>query len=99
MLLLFTDISGISHLLQKLGVVAATGWIYMTPVVALLIGGAAGEQVGLLEILAVIVIFGSIAMLEAGRRQLARRESDWFRMSRRSHTPGARCSERAAIAC
>jgi drug/metabolite transporter (DMT)-like permease len=98
-LLLFTDMSGISHilldwrataglaiglgllgtgasfvlfyiLLRELGAVAATGWIYMTPVVALCIGWMAGEQVGLLEILAVIVIFGSIAMLEFGRQQI-----------------------------
>ena len=54
---------------------AASGWIYMTPIVALLIGWAAGERVGLLEILAVIVIFGSIAMLEVGRQQVARKEA------------------------
>lgn len=59
-------------LLQKMGAVAATGWIYMTPVVALLIGWTAGERVGLLEILAVIIIFGSIAMLEVGRQQISR---------------------------
>lgn len=104
MLLLFTDVSGISQilldwraaaglaiglgllgtgasfvlyyfLLQELGAVAASGWIYMTPIVALLIGWAAGERVGLLEILAVIVIFGSIAMLEVGRQQVARKEA------------------------
>lgn len=104
MLLLVTDLSGISQilldwrataglaiglgllgtgasfvlyyfLLREMGAVAATGWIYMTPVVALLIGWVAGERVGLLEMLAVVVIFGSIAMLEVGRQQIARREA------------------------
>lgn len=71
--LLGTGVSFVLYyfLLQELGAVAAAGWIYITPVVALLIGWLAGEHVGWLEILAVIVIFGSIAMLELGRQQLA----------------------------
>ena len=55
-------------LLEELGAVAASGAIYTTPVVALLIGWIVGERVGLLELLAVIMTFGSIAMLEVGRK-------------------------------
>lgn len=56
-------------LLRELGAVAAAGAIYITPVVALLIGWAAGERVGLLEAAAVTLIIGSIAMLEVGRQR------------------------------
>lgn len=59
-------------LLQELGAVAASGATYITPVVALLIGWAAGEDVGLLEMAAVALILASIAMLQVGRRRAAR---------------------------
>ncbi|SIT45746.1 Integral membrane protein DUF6 [Paraburkholderia ribeironis] len=62
-------------LLQELGAVAAAGAIYITPVVALLIGWVAGERVGLVEVVAVILIVGSIAMLEVGRQRTAHREA------------------------
>jgi drug/metabolite transporter (DMT)-like permease len=58
-------------LLQELGAVAASGATYITPVVALLIGWATGEKVGLLEMAAVILILGSIAMLQIGRQRAA----------------------------
>ncbi|WP_254699833.1 DMT family transporter [Trinickia violacea] len=63
-------------LLQELGAVAAAGAVYITPVVALLIGWTAGEHIGLLEILAMILILGSIAMLEAGRQRSGNREAE-----------------------
>lgn len=56
-------------LLQELGAVAASGAVYVTPVIALLIGWAAGEQVGLLEVVATLLILGSIGMLEVGRQR------------------------------
>ncbi|QTK80565.1 Integral Membrane Protein [Agrobacterium tumefaciens] len=59
------------YLLQELGAVAASGATYITPNVALLIGWVTGEKVGVLEIAAIILVLGSIAMLQIGR-QLAR---------------------------
>jgi len=57
------------YLLQELGAVAASGATYITPNVALLIGWAAGEKIGLLEIAAIILVLGSIAMLQIGRQR------------------------------
>ncbi|RDV00554.1 DMT family transporter [Trinickia dinghuensis] len=62
-------------LLQELGAVAAAGAIYITPIVALSIGWAVGEHVGPLELFAVALIFGSIAMLEVGRQRIGRSEA------------------------
>ena len=56
------------YLLNKLGAVAAASAVYVTPVVALLIGWLVGERVGPLELIAVVMIFGSIALLEFGRQ-------------------------------
>jgi drug/metabolite transporter (DMT)-like permease len=60
------------YLLEKLGAVAASSAVYTTPVVALLIGWWVGERVGLLEVVAVVMIFGSIALLEFGRQSSTR---------------------------
>jgi drug/metabolite transporter (DMT)-like permease len=60
------------YLLQELGAVAASGATYITPVVALLIGWATGEEVGALEIGAVVLIISSIAMLQIGRQRALR---------------------------
>lgn len=57
------------YLLQELGAVAASGATYITPNVALLIGWAVGEKVGMLEIAAIILVLASIAMLQIGRQQ------------------------------
>lgn len=57
------------HLLQQLGAVAASGATYITPNVALLIGWAAGEMIGLLEIAAMILVLASIALLQIGRQR------------------------------
>lgn len=58
------------YLLQELGAVAASGATYITPNVALLIGWATGEKVGVLEIAAIILVLASIAMLQIGRQQV-----------------------------
>lgn len=61
------------YLLQELGAVAASGATYITPNVALLIGWAVGEKVGVLEIAAIILVLASIAMLQIGRQQALKR--------------------------
>ena len=61
------------YLLQELGAVAASGATYITPNVALLIGWATGEKVGVLEIVAIILVLASIAMLQIGRQQAVKR--------------------------
>lgn len=60
------------YLVQELGAVAASGSTYITPIVALLIGWATGEKVGMLEVAAVVLILGSIAMLQIGRQRALR---------------------------
>ena len=62
-------------LLQELGAVAAAGAVYVTPAIALLIGWAAGEQVGALEVVATLLILASIGMLEVGRQRTVPREA------------------------
>jgi drug/metabolite transporter (DMT)-like permease len=57
------------HLLQELGAVAASGATYITPNIALLIGWAAGEKVGMLEISAIVLVVASIALLQIGRQR------------------------------
>lgn len=108
LLALFTDFTGIAHilrnpraaagaviglgvlgtgvafliyyfLLQELGAVAASGSTYITPTVALLIGWAAGEKVGMLEIIAIVLILASIAMLQIGRQRSARQTEQAMR--------------------
>lgn len=59
------------YLLQELGAVAASGATYITPNVALLMGWATGEKVGLLEFAAILVL-ASVAMLQIGRRQVVK---------------------------
>ncbi len=60
------------YLLQELGAVAASGATYLTPSIALLIGWAAGEKVGALEIGAIILVLASIGLLQVGRQRAAR---------------------------
>jgi len=62
-------------LLRELGPVAAAGSTYLSPVVALLIGWAAGERVGALELTAMALILTSIAMLQVGRQRAVREAS------------------------
>jgi drug/metabolite transporter (DMT)-like permease len=60
------------YLLQELGAVAASGATYITPNVALLIGWFVGEKIGVLEIVAIILVLASIAMLQIGRQRAVR---------------------------
>ncbi|MDJ1637470.1 DMT family transporter [Rhizobium rhizogenes] len=62
------------YLLQELGAVAASGATYITPNIALLIGWAVGEKVGVLEIGAIALVLASIAMLQIGRQRAVREE-------------------------
>lgn len=63
-------------LLQELGAVAASGATYITPIVALLISWAVGERVDVMEIGSVVLIIGSIAMLQIGRQRALREAAD-----------------------
>jgi drug/metabolite transporter (DMT)-like permease len=61
------------YLLQELGAVAASGATYITPNVALLIGWATGEKIGFLEVAAIVLVLGSIAMLPIGRQRATKK--------------------------
>jgi drug/metabolite transporter (DMT)-like permease len=67
------------YLLQELGAVAASGATYITPNVALLIGWATGETIGLLEIAAIILVLASIAMLQLGRQRAVKQAELWHK--------------------
>jgi drug/metabolite transporter (DMT)-like permease len=68
-------------LLQELGAVAASGSTYITPTVALLIGWAAGERIGTLEVTAIASILAGIALLQTGRRRAVRETEQSVRAS------------------
>ncbi|KTT49893.1 membrane protein [Pseudomonas oryzihabitans] len=55
-------------LLERLGAVASAAATYLTPTVALAIGWANGEAVGLREVAAAGVILLGVAVVQAGRR-------------------------------
>lgn len=57
------------YLLQELGGIAASGVTYIAPNVALLIGWATGEKIGLLEVAAIVLVLASIGMLQIGRQR------------------------------
>lgn len=57
------------YLLQELGAIAASGVTYIAPNVALLIGWATGEKIGLLEVAAIVLVLASIGMLQIGRQR------------------------------
>lgn len=59
------------YLLDKLGAVASSSSNYLAPAVALLIGWAVGERFGMLEAVAIVLIFISIALLQIGRQRAA----------------------------
>lgn len=62
------------YLLDRLGAVAASGAVYVAPVVSLIIGRLVGERVGALEFVAVLIIFSGLALLEFGRTTAERRK-------------------------
>ncbi|BAO88082.1 DMT family transporter [Caballeronia cordobensis] len=59
------------YLLDKLGAVASSSSNYLAPAVALLIGWAVGERFGMLEAVAIVLIFISIALLQIGQQRAA----------------------------
>lgn len=72
------------YLLEKLGAVASSSSNYLAPAVALLIGWFVGERFGLFEVVAIVLIFISVALLQAGQQRAAGRS--------RGTLPIARCS-------
>ena len=59
-------------ILQRLGAVGASGATYMPAVVAVAIGAAVGEPITALEILALGLILGGVALIQAGSRRVVR---------------------------
>lgn len=68
------------YMVQKLGAVGASGATYLPAVVAVIIGAAVGETIGLPEIVALALILGGVALIQLGgaraRRQSSLRPSD-----------------------
>lgn len=63
------------YMVQKLGAVGASGATYLPAVVAVVIGAAVGEAIGLVEIAALVLILGGVALIQWGgarARSLAR---------------------------
>lgn len=60
------------YMVQQLGAVGASGATYLPAVVALLIGAAVGEPVTALEIAALFLILGGVALIQVGSRQSTR---------------------------
>ncbi|WP_321813133.1 MULTISPECIES: DMT family transporter [unclassified Paraburkholderia] len=60
------------HLLEQIGAVASSSVNYLAPAVALLAGWAAGERFGLLELLAIVLVFVSIALVQFEQQRAAR---------------------------
>jgi drug/metabolite transporter (DMT)-like permease len=52
------------YLLDELGAVASSSANYLAPAVALLIGWGLGEQFGMLELVAIVLVFASIALVQ-----------------------------------
>ncbi len=68
------------YMVQKLGAVGASGATYLPAVVAVAIGAAVGETIGLVEVVALVLILGGVALIQLGgaqaRRQSSLRPSD-----------------------
>lgn len=68
------------YMVQKLGAVGASGATYLPAVVAVVIGAAVGETIGLVEILALVLTLGGVALIQLGgaraRAQSSLRPSD-----------------------
>lgn len=56
------------YMVQQLGAVGASGATYLPAVVALLIGASVGEPVTPLEIAALVLILGGVALIQVGSR-------------------------------
>ena len=57
------------YMVQKLGAVGASGATYLPAVVALLIGASVGEPISAVEITALVLILGGVALIQMGSRQ------------------------------
>ena len=68
------------YMVQKLGAVGASGATYLPAVVAVVIGAAVGEKIGLVEVMALVLTLGGVALIQLGgaraRRQSSLRPSD-----------------------
>lgn len=68
------------YMVQKLGAVGASGATYLPAVVAVVIGAAVGEKIGLVEVMALVLTLGGVALIQLGgaraRRQSSLRSSD-----------------------
>ena len=62
------------YMVQKLGAVGASGATYLPAVVAVAIGAAVGEVIGGVEIVALVLILGGVALIQWGGAK-ARRQS------------------------
>jgi drug/metabolite transporter (DMT)-like permease len=71
------------YLLEKLGAVASSSSNYLAPAVALLIGWSVGERFGLVEAVAIVLIFISIALLQVGQQRAAGRGCNTLPIVRR----------------
>jgi drug/metabolite transporter (DMT)-like permease len=60
------------YLLEQLGAVASSSANYLAPAVAMLIGWVLGERFGLLELVAIALVFGSIALVQFEQQRGAR---------------------------
>ena len=67
-------------MVQKLGAVGASGATYLPAVVAVVIGAAVGEKIGLMEVMALVLTLGGVALIQLGgaraRAQSSLRPSD-----------------------
>ncbi|WP_124087735.1 DMT family transporter [Pseudogemmobacter humi] len=61
------------YILDRLGAVGASGATYLPAVVALAIGAAVGETVTAVELLALALILGGVALIQLGSRRVVRR--------------------------
>jgi drug/metabolite transporter (DMT)-like permease len=59
------------YLLEQLGAVASSSANYLAPAVAMLIGWALGERFGLLELVAIALVFASIALVQFEQQRSA----------------------------
>ncbi|MEM5369080.1 DMT family transporter [Paraburkholderia azotifigens] len=60
------------YLLEQLGAVASSSANYLAPAVALLTGWAIGERFGLLELVAIALVFASTALVQIAQQRSAR---------------------------
>lgn len=60
------------YILDRLGAVGASGATYLPAVVALAIGAAVGEAVTAIELLALVLILGGVALIQLGSRRVVR---------------------------